>query len=545
MSGVSDRWGWLPPDIGDADPSPDGRYFVHNSNWDVDLYRSDVDGSNRTDLTATIGGTNCEGRWSPDGSQIVFMHSSVVGSSDPSAPRPCDGPFEVWAVSADGAVLQQLVGPDQGGAVSPSFSPDGYCISYTGVQGVTLINTDGTDRRVISIGSHPAWSRDGSALAVENSVPDTVGGVSGVWRQIVTIDPLGNNPRVVYQHFVAGNLPEFMSYWVGPAYPTWSPRGDRIVFAGMDILGNEGDNLYLPWPWSGGELPCDVWRCGGRQLELYLVNSDGQSPPIRLTNDDASERAGRWNGPNTAPDHPAVTVDNTTVAFSSVAGSGLTTVIRDNEPPALPSGFEFCGDYYNISTTAPHSGLITVTMTYEDSEVPGGLANERALRLLHYEDGDWVDITTSLDTVNNIITGECTGLSPFGLTVPTVKPNWQPPLKNGTSVSSPTGPYKRGSTIPVKFSLLDGSGQPIPDAQAHAMVAQLDVCYEKPSVGGTAIDPGDYPPDAGDVFRYDAGAHQFIFNLSTKNPAWLANYTYGLDLMINGIKAGDVFFSLK
>jgi len=178
----------------------------------------------------------------------------------------------------------------------------------------------------------------------------------------------------------------------------------------------------------------------------------------------------------------------------------------------------------------------------QDSEVPAGM--EQWLSLLHWESGHWVDVTVRpIDTVNNIITGECTSLSPFALVTPTVKPDWLSPLRNGTSLSSPEGPYKRGRTIPVKFRLLDAAGQPVSDAMAQSMVAQLEVFYEKPSGGGAAIAPGDSPPDIDGVFRYQGG--MFHYNLSTKNAAWLANYTYGLDLLINGVKAGEVFFSLK
>jgi hypothetical protein len=122
---------------------------------------------------------------------------------------------------------------------------------------------------------------------------------------------------------------------------------------------------------------------------------------------------------------------------------------------------------------------------------------------------------------------------------------WVPPLSDGTSIAAPAGPYKRGRTIPAKFRLLDGNGQVVPDAEAETLVAHLHVFYEEPCPQGEPTDPGDDVPDAGDQFRYDAADDLFIYNLGTKDPAWLANYTYGVEVLINGIKVGEVFFSLR
>ena len=273
MQGTSDNWSWLPPDIATADPSPGGRYLVHNSVWDGDLCRSDVDGSNRVSLTASIGGTNCLGRWSPDSSLIVFQRSPILGSSDPNAPQACHGPFRVWLVNADGSSLQELAGPLPGGSASPSVSPDGYTIAYKGAGGVTLISTDGTDRRLITGAghpitgaSHPAWNRDGSALAVENYVPGTVSGLPGFWRQIVTIDPFGNNPRVVYQRFLASDLADSMMYWAGPAGPVWSPRGAGSPSWAWASLGLRSTTSTCPGPGGDCVRRWALWWAPDRAL---------------------------------------------------------------------------------------------------------------------------------------------------------------------------------------------------------------------------------------------------------------------------------------
>ena len=122
---------------------------------------------------------------------------------------------------------------------------------------------------------------------------------------------------------------------------------------------------------------------------------------------------------------------------------------------------------------------------------------------------------------------------------------WVPPLHEGTSAEAPDGPFKRGRTLPVKFRLYGAQGELVPDEEAEALTARLEVFYDQPCSEGTPVDPGDSPSDPGDEFRYVAEDDLFIFNLSTKDAAWLAGYTYGLEILINDVKAGEVFFSLR
>ena len=78
-----------------------------------------------------------------------------------------------------------------------------------------------------------------------------------------------------------------------------------------------------------------------------------------------------------------------------------------------PTGFTFGGtECWDLETTAVYTGSITVCFSYDESEIVGP---ELALVLLHYDTGlnAWVDITSSLDAVGNIICGEITTLSPF------------------------------------------------------------------------------------------------------------------------------------
>jgi hypothetical protein len=90
---------------------------------------------------------------------------------------------------------------------------------------------------------------------------------------------------------------------------------------------------------------------------------------------------------------------------------------------------------------------------------------------------------------------------------------------NDPALSTPSS-FKRGSTVPVKFALVDAAGQRIPDAAAQALV---DACRVTLSWGAAALSGGavtepesSNPANSGNCFRYDPSADQFVFNLGTK-----------------------------
>jgi sugar lactone lactonase YvrE len=111
-----------------------------------------------------------------------------------------------------------------------------------------------------------------------------------------------------------------------------------------------------------------------------------------------------------------VLVDGITTTFSNVTAAGVTTVTVTETGPSVPGYFGLLGKYYDISTTATYSGTITIPISYDDSGLSP--AREEKLKLQQYVDGSWVDITKSIDTVNNVITGATSHLSYFAVMGP-------------------------------------------------------------------------------------------------------------------------------
>jgi len=143
-----------------------------------------------------------------------------------------------------------------------------------------------------------------------------------------------------------------------------------------------------------------------------------------------------------------VSLESGSVTFPDVQESGTTTMTTSTENPVDPTPSDFYvieGNFIEITTTANYSGLITVGVSYDESQV----GDEESLRLFHWNGTEWEDATTSVDTVENILYGQVTSLSPFFIGEPAVSP-----------VADAGGPY----LVQAGYSVdLDGSASYHPD----------------------------------------------------------------------------------
>jgi len=101
----------------DLDFSRDGKWITYVSVPERQLWRSKPDGSERRPLTSEsiLAGLP---RWSPDGTQIVFMG------------RTSKSGWHVYLVSSDGTALRELI-PGAESGYDPSWSPDGKSVVLT------------------------------------------------------------------------------------------------------------------------------------------------------------------------------------------------------------------------------------------------------------------------------------------------------------------------------------------------------------------------------------------------------------------------------
>ncbi len=246
---------------------------------------------------------------------------------------------------------------------------------------------------------------------------------------------------------------------------------------------------------------------------------------------------------NTAAGANVVVQPTTKVSltFAGVTNSGTSAVTQTSVAPPAPNGFTLGNPttYYELSTTATYSGAISVCLNFAGITFPSGTP-----QLFHYENCTWVNVTTSVDLVNQIICGSVTSLSPFGVFgAPVAATGLSAPLAAlapvGSPVPLPSHAFKQGSTLPLKLQLFSGSTLLTAATTNPPQIAAL-VRNGNP-VNLDTIDPDSgQANDSGTLFRYSGP--DWVFNLSTKG---LTAGTYTLTIQVAGGASYHAGFVLR
>ncbi len=200
------------------------------------------------------------------------------------------------------------------------------------------------------------------------------------------------------------------------SYPGCS---DNEVFWNNFIDNNEGgcqayeeelSGIYSGNYWNDHTSP-DANSDGIVDIPYYIAPDGNNNDPYPYTS------ANGWTILPTPADINVQVTESTSevsITYNIVSVTGTTSITISDYEPETPSGFEITGIYYAISTTATYTGMIEITIPYEESQISG---DEAALRLLHWnEDSEaWEDVTTWIDVENNIIYGEVSNLSIFAV----------------------------------------------------------------------------------------------------------------------------------
>jgi hypothetical protein len=294
------------------------------------------------------------------------------------------------------------------------------------------------------------------------------------------------------------------------------------VFAG--VTGLTGEAHYKVWVWPRADpkpatpiidVRQDVLHRGYRLINLGAVGP-WQDPGGSGLFDDFYLRATPVPATNTEPgtNVPVDAGEGVGLTFDNVDTGGATQVETSATGPGPgPGNFEMQGTYYDINTSCTFTGNIDVCISYDDTGMTP--EQEASLRLWHWDTllvpPAWVDVTTSVDTVNNKICGEVSHLSVFGLGAAPRFEGFLPPINMPPQAMSV---FKAGSTIPVKFRLRTFfTQQMIEDATATIGLEYLGNDGAAVSINEPFIQA---LTDSGNAFRYDAADHQYIFNLKTK-----------------------------
>ena len=230
---------------------------------------------------------------------------------------------DVFVAAADGTGAVNLTGnpfPER----APMWSPNGSQIAYLHYHASFRINADGTGRNLITVGGAPAWSLDGTKVAVSRDNHQYWPYNMDIYTANVDGSELTNligDPRT------------------GPwdAEPEWSPDGSVIAF--VSDRANEGRGDHHIWtvrPDGTGLRRVTRDRAGaptwspdgnwilftrrlpfwGEDTELWLIRPDGTGER-QLTDNGFSEFAPAWSP------------DGTKILFNRSAGQTADIWVMD------------------------------------------------------------------------------------------------------------------------------------------------------------------------------------------------------------------------
>lgn len=155
----------------DCDPpvwSPDGEHIACVGERSISIINIGTDFIERT-IPTSYQEFRVAPSWSNDGNRIVYdwvgdeglgiytfeVHSGLLQWIATSKRTPC------W----DAGLHSQ-------GFSAPVFSPDGSRIAFMSGEDIMVVNSDGSDARVVVKGCWPAWSPDGTEIAFVRTLDD-------------------------------------------------------------------------------------------------------------------------------------------------------------------------------------------------------------------------------------------------------------------------------------------------------------------------------------------------------------------------------------
>jgi TolB protein len=226
----------------------------------------------------------------------------------------------IYSIHVDGSNLQRVTN-----GMEPAWSPDGSQIAvsrWSDPRGIWVMNADGSGERHIfdwSETRHPSWSPDGDQLVFSRQK----GGTKGrefCWRGRCFTIP----PREFWNLGIVstadGALQEPLPNADTNQAPDWSPAGDRIVYDAVQGLRVDSIDGYLSYlitseardtgpKWSPDASKVAFTRWQHDHWEVYVVDADGRNVR-RLTDTPA-----KANGQAANSVAPAWSPDGNYIAF--------------------------------------------------------------------------------------------------------------------------------------------------------------------------------------------------------------------------------------
>ncbi|MCB9451016.1 MAG: PD40 domain-containing protein [Anaerolineaceae bacterium] len=280
--------------------------FASKKDGDFEIYTVNPDGSDLLQLTFNDTFDSCP-RWSPDGTQIAFVHDDSL-----------------FIMDADGS--NPIGIPDMSDVGCPDWSSNGDQLVFIQSGDIVTLNlannqiTQITDTLRVLKGD-PVWSPDGSQIAFassgDNPVPPPIDGVP--LMGIYIINPDGTDPvKIADIGSSLGSLnwstDNHLIYSVF-ALPALSVFSYDLNNDSVSLLSNPGNDAYLP-SLSPDETQIAFVRGG---TELAIMNIDGSGETI-IVDSQKNIIDIDWQ-----PVLPSLTSPFITITIPSIDGTTLAT----------------------------------------------------------------------------------------------------------------------------------------------------------------------------------------------------------------------------
>lgn len=303
---------WLvTADISGSTSSPILRIGLHDVVYETlkNVQAFSLDGTGSEDFRMSVHrASDAIVEWATDG------ESGIAATRIVFRRRVTNGPAQIFVVDSDGENLRRITNETGLGAFSPAFSPDGLKLLYdaqdeTGQSTVYELDLRSGRQRTVAadpgLNLTPTYAPDGAiALAQQvgqrteifeigrGKVTNSRSGMAvnpsfspdGRWMAFEA-SPLGS--QQIYVQPREGGLPRLISLYVrgersSAAEPDWSPRGDRIAYAGWTAgrfqiytVNPDGSNRRAMTSRGTNEQPS--WAPDGRHIVFHSVQRDGHS----------------------------------------------------------------------------------------------------------------------------------------------------------------------------------------------------------------------------------------------------------------------------
>jgi len=301
----------------------------------------------------------------------------------------------------------------------------------------TLLYPDGTPAAGASIGLSPVEGGSGPTTSSAENGGYTLAVTPGVYDLSVSVvgppDSIAGLPGLEFTTDTSLDLTLPLKH---VTIRVLDENGDPVVGARVSTGGTAGPGVIwdpdLPagYATTYGSLTTDAsgeatgWMAPTTQpdfLYTFTVTPAEGSPntapvylrAVSITRDTTlTVRTATTNVGSVQTVQPA---DDLAVTYAEVTEAGVTAATESVEAPlSLDSVFQLVGGtYVELSTSATVEGAITVAMSYDPTGL--SLAEQQALKLMHLDEGVWVDATTWVDTEAHVVYGSVTHFSWFGL----------------------------------------------------------------------------------------------------------------------------------